>query len=307
MGKTEIYALRWRGIDWGGTRVKKKRFFKEIYEYKDIEQELEKMAKEGWLLSEIKGNTWGFEACTPMESVFSITLHGDEGVFDYPDGIEKKSLRELCEESGWTYAADNTIYQVFYRSKDVEGVPVYTDDAVTFSIVEKIVRKNQIPLFLLTALFLFNGFRNWSNYNRFAHITSDPSTFFPWSFLAFLAMGVFLGYSEYWLNKNKKNLDLHGPIFFYSKMQIRLRNILVYGLIIGYLIPIFSRLLHLDGHADVVVVMLLIFGVQMVVLKWVLGRFKKVKRSKKKNILIYALTGVAIWIVSVFMIFTYIS
>ena len=282
--------------------MKKKYFFKEVYEYKDIEVKLEEMAAKGWLLRKIKGNTWCFEETEPKELNFTITIHNDEGIFDYPENTEKKPLRELCEEAGWIYAAGNIIYQVFYRED--ESVPIYTDDAVTFSILEKKVRKSQIPIFLLTLLFLFQAIKSFSDYYRFKDILSNGPEFYPWTFLAALSMMVYLFYSEYWLSKNSRNIKSGRGLFFFTRSQMLLKNVLVYGIIISYLILIFGNLFNQEGRLSIMIGAFTVTGIQIVILKWVIGRFKKVKRSRKKNIMIYAVSGFVLWAVSVFVMLT---
>lgn len=287
--------------------MKKKRFIKEIYEYKAIEKELEKMAGSGWLLSEIRGNAWCFEQCLPQDLMFSISIHGDEDAFDFPDRIGKTSLRALCEEAGWTFAAENMIYQVFYREKNDAAAPIYTDDAVTFSIMKKVVRRNQIPLVFLTLIFLINALRDLSNYHVFRKIYELESARFPWSFLAVISFMTYLLYSEVWLSRNEKNLETGQSLFFFSGRQIVLRNIMFYGAVILYLT---MNLLNLAGHVDslrIIVPSLLVFFLQIAFLRWIIRRFKTVKHSRKTNMLIYAASGVVIWVVSIFMTFLYIS
>ncbi|MBN2259295.1 MAG: DUF2812 domain-containing protein [Clostridiales bacterium] len=283
--------------------MKKKRFTQEAYEYKQIEGKLEQMAAKGWMLVEIKNNTWYFEKIEPKQLQFNISFHGEEGIFDYPQGDEKKSLRELCEESGWIFAAENMIYQVFYSEKNSEIQPIYTDDQVTFPIMEKIIKRNQLIMLGMIFIFLFHVMRDLSNYHILKDVLKRPSAELPWSFLAVISILILLAFSEYWLSKNWQNIRVGRPMFFYTQTQIWIRNTLSYGLVGLYMFNTLSKLFDYPENIKLTVSILVILGIQIVVLRWVILNFKRVKRSKNKNIAIYIGSGVLLWIVGVFVIF----
>ncbi|MCK5764207.1 MAG: DUF2812 domain-containing protein, partial [Clostridiales bacterium] len=150
--------------------------FIEITEYKNLEKYLEKKAMQGLMLSEINNSTLVFEKTIPRELIFNVSLFYHTSPFEYPDEEKNKDYRELCEESGWKFCANNNIYQMFYKEKNDDIDLIHTDSYEEYKIVKKTFMKTNMITMLLIILYFFLCIINALRFD-FEDILSNLSLF----------------------------------------------------------------------------------------------------------------------------------
>ena len=133
-------------------RMKKRRFEQFIfYDYNGIAGHLEKMARDGWLLTKISGNFWTYERTRPAELHFTVTYFSEASEFNpYPTENQQVFL-DYCEEAGWKLAAEWAQMQILYSDRE-NPIPIETDEAVKLQAIHKSMKKNFIPSSIIMVL-----------------------------------------------------------------------------------------------------------------------------------------------------------
>ncbi|MDF2474111.1 MAG: hypothetical protein K0R21_1893 [Anaerocolumna sp.] len=129
----------------------------EIYEADALAEHLETMAERGWMLDSIK-RTLVFKRIEPQKIKFSVDIMENASVFDSFHNKKTMEYREFCTDTGWEHLSTNGIFHIFY-SKDVNVIPIHTDQEVQFNVISKNMLGKTIPSYLypllMTIFFLF--------------------------------------------------------------------------------------------------------------------------------------------------------
>lgn len=128
------------------------------YECTAVEEYLEEMAQEGWLLESITMNVLKFKRIESKKIKYSVDILHKVSTFDHRDTDLKLEYREYCEAAGWNYLCEgnNGKIQVFYTEDTDNAVPIHTDQEEKFKSVIKGSVYDIFPQLILILLFIFN-------------------------------------------------------------------------------------------------------------------------------------------------------
>ncbi|MBF8982258.1 DUF2812 domain-containing protein [Lutibacter sp. B2] len=258
-----------------------------ITEYKNFEKYLEKKASEGLMLSEIKRNSLIFERTTPKELTFNISLFYYITPFDYPDEEKDKDYRKLHEERGWIFCASNSIYQIFYKEKDAEAIPMNTDPSEEYRTIKSIFMKTDFVSMLLMLFIVAMHLIQTLNFN-YETLFSDTTLFIVISPVLLIAIVLSLyTHPVIWLIKNKRNVSSGKELTFSTEKARLIRNIVMWSFVSVYFILII--LAGSDCFTNPLKVILAFIPVISggLIGKYFVKRFKTEKNTRKYNIVLF--------------------
>lgn len=209
--------------------IKTRYFNFEPYECLAVEEYLEMMAKQGWLLDTINRPFFRFKKIEPQNLRFYV---------DIPNVREDRlgDYIEYCRAAGWTYLDKLDSNFIFYAEDNDKTIDIHTDQNEKFRVVSKMSLSNivlKIILILMcaywvyTCLFVMDDFLT-SNLSIITFLaisvggissTIKVANFFIWRVKAkrSLTKNEFMPYNNYKQLKRKNifsNLGAFGLIFF---------------------------------------------------------------------------------------------
>ena len=98
-------------------RKRRMEFFS-FYNHTSITAHLEKMARKGWLLEEIRRNTWIYRRIEPKKLRFAVSYYPKASEFDPEPSEEQKTFLEFCAHTGWKLVCTSAQMQVFCNFED---------------------------------------------------------------------------------------------------------------------------------------------------------------------------------------------
>lgn len=272
--------------------------FIEITEYKNLEKYLEKKAMQGLILSEINNSTLVFEKTIPRELTFNVSLFYHTSPFEYPDEEKNKDYRELCEESGWKFCANNNIYQIFYKEKNDDIDLIHTDPYEEYKIVKKTFMKTNMITMLLIILYFFLGIINMMRFD-FEDILSNLALFnLTWPTFLILIWIVMYSLSVIWLIKNKSNAANGRELTFFTDIRIKIKNTVMWSLMSIYFILAFFALTGINTNIYLVVLIFLPTIFSIILAIFCIKRFKTKRRSKRQNLIFFIIVCILAVMVS---------
>ena len=141
-----------------GKNVWTKRFY---FNYKDLDavaEFLEDKAANGWEMTSLLGDSFGFRKTEPRRVKFSVEL-----VEDADDEDAKQQFIEYCEVDGWKHIFEYGKLH-FFENEDLDAEPIHTDEDVKLDLVYRHCRGATIGLNLSMAVIavLISGFLIWN-------------------------------------------------------------------------------------------------------------------------------------------------
>lgn len=281
--------------------IKKIRRMTSITEYKTNEEFLEKQAMEGWLLYEIKKGAYKFKKIEPKELTFNVSLFYHTTPFDYPDNEKEKDYRVLCEESGWKFCTSNELYQIFYRHKDTEAIPIHTDAQEEYKIIKNVFMKTEfismISLFFLGII----GIVNWRGFN-YEYLLSNSMLFSLISpIFIFIIVGTIHIPTILWLVRNKKNVKNGKELIFITNRRRVIHSRILWSLIGIYFVLLICSLINTITSSSIGVIivialfpMFIAFGIAKIYKKRV-----RTKKNTRKNNIIFFVVMIIVTIIAV--------
>lgn len=131
-----------------------------FYDHTGIEQHLEEMAAQGWLLERIGGFTWHYRRTGPKKLAFSVSYFSGASQFDPGPSPEQEAFYDLCAHAGWTLAAASAQMQIFYNEQE-NPVPIDTDPELEVEAIHRSAKRSWLPSqILLLAVAVINGLMN---------------------------------------------------------------------------------------------------------------------------------------------------
>lgn len=121
-----------------------------FYDQVRIQDKLEEMAEQGWMIHQPGNFTWTFKKMEPQKLRFAVTYFPAASEFD--PGPTEGELRKMdfCAHDGWHLAARWGVMQIFYNEK-VNAVPIETDPVAQAANVKNAMKKNVLLTHILTA------------------------------------------------------------------------------------------------------------------------------------------------------------
>lgn len=105
------------------------------FEYRALEQYLEKMALKGWKLQSIKYNCLRFVSMEPRRIKYSVAMMEDMCFFDESNNDKALEFKEYCISAGWKFLCQMNKVQIYCSEKDEENIPIYTEDKEKFRVI----------------------------------------------------------------------------------------------------------------------------------------------------------------------------
>jgi hypothetical protein len=247
--------------------IKTRYFTFEPYECLAVEEYLEMMAKQGWLLDRINRPFFRFKRIEPQNLRFYV---------DIPNVREDRlgDYIEYCKAAGWRYLDKLESNFIFYAEDNDKTIDIHTDQNEKFRVVSKMSLSNivlKIILILMcaywvyTCLFVMDDFLA-SNLSIITFLaitvggissTIKVANFFIWRVKAkrSLSKNEFMPYNNYKQLKRKNifsNLGAFGMIFFsflavineniHNKkvLSIFFISLVIFAIFIGVIIYLFN-------------------------------------------------------------------
>ncbi|EHI99467.1 hypothetical protein CDLVIII_2872 [Clostridium sp. DL-VIII] len=127
------------------------------YECTAVEEYLENMAEDGWLLTGIKGPFFKFKKIKPQKIKYSVDVIGKSSSFDSKKSDELLEYREYCSAAGWNFICQANEIQVFYSEENTEIVSIHTDETEKFKLVFKASLRGRLNELFITIMLIFNA------------------------------------------------------------------------------------------------------------------------------------------------------
>ncbi len=279
-----------------------------VVEYKNIGNYLSEMARKGWLLTGIKNLLYNFEKVEPIELDFNVVILSEKDAFDYHDPDSDNTLKEFCTDSGWTYCTGTPAFQIFYKKKESTVVPIHTDESEEYKYIKKTFIKTElfISFLMLLSIFQFISGIKYFDYETIFSNAELISIILPLIMMLIVINVLYI--PIVWLIRNKTNLDNNRPLTHFSDAFVK-RKYRFYFILMGlYLVLLVVSFSDSFSRAGVIVLpMLLVFILPMIAAVVMIKRFKKVKKSRRRNILMYVGVSILVMVVSLSAVTLYIT
>ena len=238
-----------------------------FYDQVRIQEKLEEMAEQGWMVEKPGNFTWTFKRMEPQKLRFSVTYFPSASEFDPGPTDGELTKLDFCEQDGWVLAVKWGVMQIFYNENE-NAVPIETEPVAQVENVKKSMRKNVLfpHLFevILIAWYMFMQV-SWIRRDLVEYL-SDPLRVYqiPMWVCLLLACLYEIGFYFHWTRKAKRMAEEDG-IFLPIKSNIRASYIL---LTFSFLMILFafgsSRRYLIGGFIWSGVMCLIIFSVNVI-------------------------------------------
>lgn len=175
-----------------------------FYDQRAIEETLEDMAGQGWMLEKTGSFWWTYKRMEPKKLRFSVTYF--PGASDFDPGPTDGELTKIdyCRQDGWVLVTSWGVMQVFCN-ENAEAVPIETEPVTQVENICRSMRKNVLlPQAVLCALFLWNLVMRFSLWKRDpAGEFSDPLSLYIVLMLGALALACLYEIGFYFLWSRK--------------------------------------------------------------------------------------------------------
>lgn len=137
-----------------------------FYDKTDIEEKLEAMAAQGWLIEQPLNLFWRYRRIEPKQLHFCVTYFPNASEFDPRPTDGQQQMEDFCARDGWVLAARWGQMQIFYNEQE-SPVPIETDPVTQVETIHRAMKRSMLPLhFILLALCVYQlGFTGWQFLN----------------------------------------------------------------------------------------------------------------------------------------------
>lgn len=271
--------------------IKIKYFTFSAYECTAIQEFLEEMASEGWLLESISGSRFKFTKIEPKNLKFSVEPVPQISTLDVKDSNTALEYREYCESAGWNYVCERGNLQIFYCHKNSEIIPIHTDENEKFKSIFKSSLFDIVLKLLLIALIAFNIYNSISYGSISYFLSSNLSLASTIVFLVLILVNIVEVTSfTKWSIQAKRKLN-NGEFLPYNTLKQLRRKNLINRCIAASLLIFFLLTVIIDSNNFADASTSILISVSMVLVILLVDIFTrkfllKPKYSKKTNILI---------------------
>ncbi len=138
-----------------------------FYDSEAIQQKLEQMAAQGWMIAKAGSLFWTYEKIPPQKLRFAVTYFPGASEFDPRPSEKQLEKEELCAQDGWRLVLRWDAIQIFCTGRE-DAVPIDTDPAPQVENIRRTIRKKLLGQLVLAALIL------WSLYLQASQLQRDP-------------------------------------------------------------------------------------------------------------------------------------
>ena len=239
-----------------------------FYDQVKIQEKLEDMAEQGWMVHQPGSLTWTFKQMEPRKLRFSVTYF--PGASEFDPGPTEGELRKLdfCARDGWKLAMRWGVMQIFYN-EDENAVPIETEPVAQVENVTKAMRKNVLFPHLLEAVMLL-----WCIFLQLSMFRRDPVDYLSDTFKVYqipmwvcllLACLYEVGFYFWWTRKARKTAEEDG---YFLPIRTKMNA--------GYLLLLFSAWMMIltFGSTSNYLVFILIWCGVMALITFAVNRLK---------------------------------
>ncbi|WP_288221390.1 DUF2812 domain-containing protein [uncultured Clostridium sp.] len=123
------------------------------YEYKCLEDYLEKMAEKGWILEDISGSSLKFVRSSSKSLNYLVYIINNTSIFGGKDIDKASEYKKYCKEVGWTLVCESDKMQIYCSELYNMKVDINENEREKFNTISKASVK-YIFLKLITVIFL---------------------------------------------------------------------------------------------------------------------------------------------------------
>ena len=200
-----------------------------FYDQVRIQEKLEEMAEQGWMVDKPGSFTWTFKRMEPKKLRFSVTYFPGSSEFDPGPTESELTKLDFCAQDGWQLAVKWGVMQIFYNENE-NAVPIETEPVAQVENVRKSMRKNVLfpHLFevILIAWYMFMQIRMFQR-DPVEYLASPLKAYqIPMWICLLLACLYEVGFYFHWTHKAKKVAEEDG-VFLPIKTHIRASYVLL--------------------------------------------------------------------------------
>ncbi|MEA1960662.1 MAG: DUF2812 domain-containing protein [Bacillota bacterium] len=260
-------------------------------DYKAMIEQLEDMARQGWMLEKINSFRAKFRAIPPQNITYYVDVFPGSGVLDADDNPRLMEYRKLCEESGWHYVTSRGHLQFFCSSPDVPAVPIQTDLEIESNCIKStVLRSEYLGMLLFFIYMLYHVFRitrfDYRDLLTFTGIASD----YVYPFIV-IPMGVWFVYIIIWHIKLVRCVKNGQPMPTPSLKSAKLRAGIIYLILAVFVIIMFLAILG-DAVTGAPYVLFALIPLPVGLMVGLgLKKFFKTSNNSKKNKVVVLISG----------------
>lgn len=272
--------------------IKTRYFTFETYECLAVEEYLEMMAKQGWLLDTINRPFFRFKKIEPQNLRFYV---------DIPNVREDRlgDYIEYCKAAGWRYLDKLDSNFIFYAEDNDKTIDIHTDQNEKFRVVSKMSLSNIVLKIILILMCAY-----WVYMSLFISSPDDVLASNS-SIIIFLAISVG-GISStikvinffLWRVKAKRNLSKNEFMPYNNYKQLKRKNIFsnlgAFGMITLTILALINENIHNAKALSIFFISLVVFGIFMGGIIYLFNSKKYYKYSNGILILGYSVAFVYI-------------
>ena len=256
--------------------TRRKLNFYSLFDFPKIEKSLEKMALEGWMITDATGNLWKYERIEPKKLKFNVVFLPKVSALDPEPTEQSANLAEYASKTGWKLAVSAAMMQIFYNENE-NATPMETDPIVQVDSIHKTVKKNLLwSWIVLMAVSLLNVFIRFVGVtdNLINLITDSTQLLLVLSWLVISLESLFHILSYYIWYKKAKNAAENGEFIKPRSNMAAYYSILVILLVIT-LYLMFRMFSTSDSR-----IFWLVMGYMAVIFAVVYGIIRLMKKAK---------------------------
>ena len=273
-----------------------------FYDQIRIQEKLQEMAKQGWMIQQPGNFTWSFKRMEPQTLRFAVTYFPSASEFD--PGPTEGELRKMdfCAHDGWKLAARWGVMQIFYN-ENMDAVPIETDPVAQVANVKKAMKKNVLLTHILTAILVvyYMVMQFWWIRRNPVEYLSDPLQLYqiPMWVCLLLSCLYEIWFYFHWTNKAAKIAEEDG-VFLPIKSNIKA----------SYFLLLFSTLLMVFAFSGSKVHLLFIpvwYGVISLIIILVNTIKQKLKKKGVSRRVNLAVSMVSVFVLTILSIGTLVA
>lgn len=219
-------------------RKRRMEFFS-FYNHTAITAHLEKMARKGWMLEEIRNTTWIYRRIQPQKLHFAVSYYPKASEFDPEPTPEQQDFLDFCAHTGWKLVCLSAQMQIFCNEAE-HPVPIDTDAELEVETIHAAVWKSffpgQIVLLVMAIVILLLNFMGFlGNPLYFLRNSLKVFSSICWILVIFLVLTELIAYHR-WHKKAEKAAENGIFLDMVNTTPIQIGAVVVLGICGGYLL-----------------------------------------------------------------------
>lgn len=134
--------------------IKRRMELVSFYDRSAIEQRLEAMSQQGWMIEQPGSYLWRYRRMEPTKLRFAVTYFPAASDFDPGPTDAQRQMEEYCARDGWIPAVRWGQMQIFYNERE-NPTPIETDAVTQVETIHRTMRKNMWAHYVLLALCIY--------------------------------------------------------------------------------------------------------------------------------------------------------